>query len=146
MLNFHFRGPKKQRVPLWMRKFIIGYLGRAFCFCYESQAYMDVQEESKVPNVQILNKNKKKQTKKNNTIENDQNHKFYQNNSSQKLNYNYKKQTKFKSDSNESDMSDFENQIEPAYVKVSKFERNCLKKENHIVLEYSNETDVFVTR
>ena len=39
VLNFHFRGPKKQRVPRWMRKYIIGYLGRVFCFCHESRAY-----------------------------------------------------------------------------------------------------------
>ena len=40
VLNFHFRGPKKQRVPRWMRKYIIGYLGRVFCFCHESRAYL----------------------------------------------------------------------------------------------------------
>ncbi len=39
VLNFHFRGPKKQRVPRWMRKYIIGYLGKAFCFCYESKKF-----------------------------------------------------------------------------------------------------------
>jgi hypothetical protein len=45
VLNFHFRGPKKQRVPRWMRKFIIGYLGRAFCFCYESNTYFKIHQE-----------------------------------------------------------------------------------------------------
>lgn len=45
VLNFHFRGPKKQRVPKWMRIYIIGYLGRLFCFCEESRAFCLVQEE-----------------------------------------------------------------------------------------------------
>ena len=45
VLNFHFRGPKKQRVPKWMRIWIIGYFGRIFCFCRESRAYCLVQEE-----------------------------------------------------------------------------------------------------
>jgi len=39
VLNFHFRGPKKKRVPSWMRKYIIGYLGKVFCFSYESRAF-----------------------------------------------------------------------------------------------------------
>jgi hypothetical protein len=34
VLNFHFRGPKKQRVPKWMRKYLIGYVGRLLCFCF----------------------------------------------------------------------------------------------------------------
>lgn len=45
VLNFHFRGPKKQRVPKWMRIYIIGYLGRLFCFCEESRAFCLVQDE-----------------------------------------------------------------------------------------------------
>ena len=39
VLNFHFRGPKKQRVPKWMRKYIIGYIGRLFCFNKETYKY-----------------------------------------------------------------------------------------------------------
>ncbi len=40
VLNFHFRGPKKKRVPKWMRKYIIGYIGFVFCFYNESQFYL----------------------------------------------------------------------------------------------------------
>lgn len=39
VLNCQFRGPKQQRVPKWMRKYIIGYLGKFFCFSNESRAY-----------------------------------------------------------------------------------------------------------
>ena len=31
VLNLHFRGPKKDKVPDWMRKFLIGYLGYFLC-------------------------------------------------------------------------------------------------------------------
>lgn len=46
MLNFHFRGPKKQRVPKWMRKYIIGYLGKVFCFCHESNLFYPIIEDN----------------------------------------------------------------------------------------------------
>ena len=39
VLNCQFRGPKQQRVPKWMRKYIICYLGKFFCFYNESRAY-----------------------------------------------------------------------------------------------------------
>ena len=59
VLNFHFRGPKKQRVPKWMRKYIIGYLGRVFCFCHESNAYFRAQKDIPVEKIQVkkLNRN-----------------------------------------------------------------------------------------
>ena len=40
VLNFHYRGPKNQRVPKWMRKYIIGYFGRVFCFGHESKSFI----------------------------------------------------------------------------------------------------------
>ena len=45
VLNFHFRGPKKRRVPKFMRKYIIGYLGRLFCFGNESRAFGLIKDE-----------------------------------------------------------------------------------------------------
>lgn len=66
--------------------------------------------------------------------------------------YKYYSNTTRKFSSNNKDVnnetdSDFENQVEPAYVKVSKIERNNLRnKENHIVLEYSDETDHCLSR
>lgn len=39
VLNFHFRGPKKQRVPKWMRKYFINYLGRLLCFCFDQNDF-----------------------------------------------------------------------------------------------------------
>lgn len=39
VLNFQFRGPKRQRVPRWMRTYLIGYLGRAVCFGSETRAF-----------------------------------------------------------------------------------------------------------
>ncbi len=45
VLNFHFRGPKKRRVPKFMRKYIIGYLGRLFCFGHESKAFGLIKDE-----------------------------------------------------------------------------------------------------
>ncbi|RNA21152.1 neuronal acetylcholine receptor subunit alpha-7 isoform X2 [Brachionus plicatilis] len=53
VLNFHFRGPKKQRVPKWMRKYIIGYLGRVFCFCHESNAYFRAQKDHPTDKIQV---------------------------------------------------------------------------------------------
>lgn len=49
VLNFHFRGPKKKRVPKWMRKYIIGYIGFVFCFYNESEFYFknDHHKQSK---------------------------------------------------------------------------------------------------
>ncbi len=32
VLNLHFRGPKTRRVPKWIRKYFIKYLGCLFCF------------------------------------------------------------------------------------------------------------------
>ena len=61
VLNFHFRGPKKQRVPRWMRKYIIGYLGRIFCFCYESKAFCRINEEEEL--IIQINRNQKKALK-----------------------------------------------------------------------------------
>jgi hypothetical protein len=40
VLNFHFRGPKKQRIPKWTRTYIIGYIGRFLCFCHESKHHI----------------------------------------------------------------------------------------------------------
>ena len=45
VLNFHFRGPKKRRVPKFFRKYVIGYLGRLVCFGLESKAYDSFQAE-----------------------------------------------------------------------------------------------------
>lgn len=48
VLNCQFRGPKKKRVPKWMRVYVIGYLGRIFCFAHESRAFYEVKEEGVV--------------------------------------------------------------------------------------------------
>lgn len=56
VLNFHFRGPKKQRVPKWMRKYIIGYIGRVFCFCHESRAFFLAQQQETRANKITINK------------------------------------------------------------------------------------------
>ena len=48
VLNFQFRGPKRKRVPEWMRLYIIGYLGRAFCFVVESRAFYLSDKKSNI--------------------------------------------------------------------------------------------------
>jgi hypothetical protein len=45
VLNFHFRGPKKQRVPYFIRRYFIGSFGRVFCFCYESRLFEKEQKK-----------------------------------------------------------------------------------------------------
>ena len=153
VLNFHFRGPKKRRVPKWMRHLIIGHMGRVFCFCYESRAYYMFQEEINEQNnidppytlstasAKELTGNKKSVVPKNcsetNTSQKHQSHTTYM----------PKKCTKRSNSGSDSDSTSegFKNQIEPAYVKVSKIERDFIRKENHIVLEYSNESDRFLS-
>ncbi len=151
VLNFHFRGPKKRRVPKWMRHLIIGHMGRLFCFCYESRAYYMFQEEIKEKDIidppytlnttsaKDLSSIKKSETTKNYSVTNTP--QKYQSHTA----YIPKNCTKRTSDS-DSASEGFLNQIEPAYVKVSRNERDLIRKENHIVLEYSNETDRFVSR
>ena len=48
VLNLHFRGPKTRRVPFWIRKYIIGYLGRFFCFFHESRTFFRAHKETKI--------------------------------------------------------------------------------------------------
>lgn len=156
VLNFHFRGPKKQRVPRWMRHFLIGYMGRAFCFCYESRAYRQAQKDfqkeppytAKAPVITLSNRKNNPTLLK--SCSQVQHHKQ---NEVGKLAKNRKPQQFLSSKKNkkhqvnnesDNDQNDFENQIEPAYVKVSKIERSGLKKENHIVLDYSNDSGLLL--
>jgi hypothetical protein len=66
VLNFHFRGPKRQRVPKWMRKYVIGYLGRVFCFSHESKLFYHRKEQNKkeIINENTLEQNIQKQKEK----------------------------------------------------------------------------------
>ena len=155
VLNFHFRGPKKQRVPRWMRRLIIGQIGKAFCFCYESKAFYMAHADNYYEIVNHSESNKK--TEQNNKTKPKQ-LKFHERKpietgtNKTPNDYKYYSNTTRKFSSNNKDVnnetdSDFENQVEPAYVKVSKIERNNLRnKENHIVLEYSDETDHCLSR
>lgn len=55
VLNFHFRGPKKYRVPKWMRIYLIGYLGYVLRITnnYETENPINrkKQEAALIPNV-----------------------------------------------------------------------------------------------
>ncbi len=60
VLNFQFRGPKKTRVPRWMRVYIIGYLGRVFCFGKMSQEIVvksSIKSEKAKPEKANANRN-----------------------------------------------------------------------------------------
>ena len=151
VLNFHFRGPKKQRVPRWMRKFVIGYMGRAFCFCYESRAYYMAHEEMTV------DKNDAAASTSSNCNKQEPFGKASSSGINEILNNTYKnknKKSKFEhNEHTDSDADDFENKFKPAYVKAS-LEKNSSKyasersfqRENHVVIEYSNETDLFLSQ
>ncbi len=65
VLNFHFRGPKKQRVPRWMRKYIIGYIGRLFCFNKETYKYHLEEKDTKLIKTNNNKSNQDKNIKKN---------------------------------------------------------------------------------
>jgi len=154
VLNFHFRGPKKQRVPKWMRYLIIGHIGRFFCFCYESRAYNTFEQEinvqslknrpytsNKVLSAKELNSNKNcgLDSKKCTVINAPRKHQVH-------INYVSGKCTK-RSNSldTESSAEAFENQI-PAYVKVTKNERDYMRRDSHIVLECHDESQRFVSK
>ena len=156
VLNFHFRGPKKQRVPRWMRKFVIGYMGRAFCFCYESRAYYMAHEEmtlDKNETVSNLNCNKQEPFGKASssgineiTVSGHKVNNFIYNT------YKKNKKSKFEHNDTDSDADDFENKFKPAYVKASQknsskyASERSFQGENHVIIEYSNETDLFLSQ
>ena len=135
VLNFHFRGPKKQRVPKWMRKYIIGYLGRVFCFGYESKHFIIREKQEQ----HLMDNNK--------------------NNDMLKSRFSFFKRSiqKEKKDCNSINHynEDPEYDVpesEPAYTKTNN-RLNLTKitaenneynlKENRIVLEYSNNTSSY---
>lgn len=158
VLNFHFRGPKKQRVPRWMRKYIIGYLGKAFCFCYESSAFQKAQEENQQIIESIANTGGSKESSHldpvgpNTTfsvkpVKSQTRDRGFKGcgidvacNQIQQLN---------RTSTSSSD-DEFEKQLEPAYCKVSKIERKrCYHREDQRVSDYTNnnnETDHFLSR
>ncbi len=141
MLNFHFRGPKKQRVPKWMRKYIIGYLGKIFCFCHESNLFYQTfeDENKKFEAANYENKNKTNNNKKiliksksnNNDNKNKTNNKFktisHSNLSNEYLNYNTKENDHINGNN---DLLNFK--------KITTENKEYNFKENRIVLEYSN--------
>ena len=133
VLNFHFRGPKKKRVPRWLRKYVIGYFGRIFCFGYESKQFIfrekqekdsKIKKETKSSKVTLLSRLKSR-----------------------------KSAEKSDSDSLNQDNEDYLNsQSEPAYLKANHrlnlskatLEKNDYNlKENRIILEYSNNNSTF---
>jgi len=57
VLNFQFRGPKRQRVPKWARTYVIGYVGRVFCFGPETRTFYT---QHMVRNLSESSKKKKK--------------------------------------------------------------------------------------
>ncbi len=163
VLNFHFRGPKKQRVPRWMRKYIIGYLGKAFCFCYESRAYQKAQEENQdiigsVSNTQYINANDSK---------NKENKKQFSNFETGHISVSVKAPVSNRSNKNctidatcnqiqqihgtvasEDSDDEFEGQQEPAYIKNSNSLKNIkiYRKQNQNNSDYRNENVQFLSR
>ncbi|RNA21153.1 neuronal acetylcholine receptor subunit alpha-10-like [Brachionus plicatilis] len=65
VLNLHYRGPKNQRVPKWVRVYIIGYLGQVFCFCNESRNFMLNELVNKKKDKILIPKKKLKKNLKN---------------------------------------------------------------------------------
>lgn len=120
VLNFHFRGPKKQRVPKWMRKYIIGYIGRLFCF------------KTSTTTSGKLNQN---------NVQNYKKMKLIDSNSSNKT----KLILKSPNDDENSEITDYiSTKNQPAYLKTSNRSnkisnnQNQYANNNQIILEYSS--------
>lgn len=142
VLNFHFRGPKKQRVPKWMRKYIIGYLGKLFCFWNETRALESIQKDTKI---------KKTLYKNESNISGQLNTKLpIFNKLNQKQNFDIiSNKNKTNIDNNDNNEIEYcYSQSEPAYVKsasnrltkITTENNEYNLKENRIVLEYTNDT------
>lgn len=145
VLNFHFRGPKKQRVPRWMRKYIIGCLGKAFCFCYESRAFQKAQEENQQliesindtgQNVIFLAKAVKSPAMRDKSLSKGCGIDVACN-QIQQLN---------RTSTSSSDDDEFEKQLKPAYCKVSKIDRERLYRredQGQRVSDHNNNNETY---
>lgn len=155
VLNFHFRGPKKQRVPKWMRKYIIGYLGRIFCFGYESKQFIvrEKQEQELLESEKRREAAEKMLSSSSHANENLFKSRF----SLFKRSFQREKKEKSPIDDDSLSQPNEEYQYdnphtEPAYLKTNN-RLNLTKitaenneynlKENRIVSEYSNNTSSF---
>jgi len=79
VLNLHFRGPKKDKVPNWMRKFLIGYLGYFLCVICKHELETttnnkDIEQNEQINNFEdlLLTSHKRKSnnlTENNSTLE-----------------------------------------------------------------------------
>jgi hypothetical protein len=63
VLNFHFRGPRRQRLPAVIRKYVLGYIGILFCFSisssFKNQTYTQKKRKPTTPDSIITSKGSK---------------------------------------------------------------------------------------
>ena len=135
VLNFHFRGPKKQRVPKWMRKYIIGYLGRVFCFGYESKHFIirEKQEQQLLDNAKNNDMLKSKFSFFKRSIKKERK-------DCKSVNH-YNEDSEYDVPESEPAYTKTNNRLNLTKITAENNEYNL--KENRIVLEYSNNTSSY---
>lgn len=133
-----------------MRKYVIGCLGKVFCFCYESRAFQKAQEENQQL-VESINETGQNATFLVEAVKSPaMRDKSLSKGCGIDAACNQIQQVNRTSTSS-SDDDEFEKQLEPAYCKVSKIDRRGLYRredQGQRASDYNNnnETDHFLSR